>query len=333
MVKQQKITRRGLTLGLAGLSLSSTLPSVAWAMGNKINVLRTPDERFEDLPDFDFDPHYLAIPHGRGEVRMHYLDEGDPDGDVILLLHGQGQWAYAYRHMIPLLVAEGFRVVVPDYIGFGRSDKLTRDEDYTFTMHVNWITSFIQQMNFKNCTAYMFDWGGYFGLRVMAEHPELFDKVALSNTQLPIASSPSGAKWFKKWRAGIMKMPTFPMGKMVNSGATTKLSPKIIEAYNAPYPDETYKTGPRRFPFIVPISEDMPSIPENRAAWEVLKTFEKPVLTIFSDPVMGMSPTPIQEHIPGSKGQPHAGLKKAGFYITDDRSDDIAKMLIQFARS
>jgi haloalkane dehalogenase len=298
-----------------------------------MNVIRTPEERFENLPGFAFEPHYLEIPDTDfGNLRMHYLDEGPADGETMLLLHGQGCWSYIYRSVIPHLAEAGYRVIAPDYIGFGRSDKLPDTDDYTFEKHVSWLTAFLNNMKLARVTAFMFDWGGFFGLRIAAEHPEYFDRIVVSNTNLPTGDS-DGAEWFIKWRAEQFAQPKFPQGGMVDDGAHFKLTPETIAAFDAPYPDETYKTGPRRFPMILPITPDMASVPENRAAWERLVYWEKPVLTLFSASFTGtaMGPERILEHIPGTRGQDHGLLEEAGFYIIEDQPDEIARRLVAFA--
>ena len=295
--------------------------------------LRTPDEKFLNLPDYDFAPHYVTVPDERfGALRMHYLDEGARDGHVILLLHGQGCWSYLYRRMIPLLSAAGYRVIAPDYIGFGRSDKLPSTEDYSFQRHIDWLTAFLDHLALRDVTAYLFDWGGFFGLRIAAERPEFFGRLVLSNTNLPTGKE-SGNAWFIKWREEQFAMPRFPQGEMVNAGVVRKLRPKIIAAYDAPYPDESYKTGPRRFPMILPILADDPAAIANARAWEVLSGWQKPVLTLYSASFAGsaMGPERLQAHLPGARGQDHALLSDANFYIVEDQWRELTRRLLGFA--
>lgn len=295
--------------------------------------LRTPDERFLNLPDFAFAPHYLTVPDERfGALRMHYLDEGAREGHVILLLHGQGCWSYLYRRMIPLLVAAGFRVIAPDYIGFGRSDKLPSTNDYSFQRHIDWLTAFLDRLKLCDVTAYLFDWGGFFGLRIAAERPEFFGRLVLSNTNLPTGQG-SGNAWFIKWREQQFALPKFPQGEMVNDGVVQKLPPGIIAAYDAPYPDESYKTGPRRFPMILPIMADDPAAIANARAWEVLAGWQKPVLTLYSASFAGsaMGPERLQAHLPGARRQDHALLLDANFYIVEDQWRELARRLVAFA--
>lgn len=297
--------------------------------------IRSPDQRFVGLPEYAFRPNYIELPdQDFGSLRMHYVDEGPEDGNIILLLHGQGCWSYIFRRMIPELTAAGHRVIAPDFIGFGRSDKLPDTEDYTFKKHVGWLTAFSQALELEHITAYLFDWGGFFGLRIAAEHPEIFDRIALSNTQLPTGDAP-GREWFINWRTEQFAMPKFPQGEMVNDGARNKLSAETIAAFDSPYVDESYKTGPRRFPMILPISPDMDSVPENLAAWEKLADWTKPVLTLFSADFKGtaMGPEKLLNHIPGTRGQNHELLKDAGFYIVEDKPLELARSLIEFADS
>ncbi len=296
-------------------------------------VMRTPESRFAGLVDFPYTPRYHALPWRDGRIRMHYIDEGPRDAPVILCLHGQGQWSWAYHRMIPLFLAAGYRVVAPDFIGFGRSDKLPADTDYEFADHVAWLATFIAEMDLGNdVTAFMFDWGGYFGLRIAAEQPALFDRLVLANTLLPRGNS-GGSAFFRKWRAGILARPVFPMAQMVEEGTKTRLDADALAAYDAPFPDERYKTGPRRFPLIVPIDDADTAAPDNKAAWQALAGFDKPVLTIYSRMFAGsasLGPAPIIGHIPGAIGQPHALIDDASFYIVDDAPEELARRTLAF---
>lgn len=297
--------------------------------------LRTPEERFVGLPGYPFAPHFLEVPDPRyGRLRMHYLDEGSLGAPVVLLLHGQGCWSYAFRNFVGPLTAAGFRVIVPDYIGFGRSDKLRDLEHYSFQSHLDWLTAFFDALGLREVTGYLFDWGGFFGLRLAAERPELFGRLVLSNTMLPRGQSGSGREWFLTWREQQFALPRFPQGEMVNSGVVCKLGPDIIAAYDAPYPDESYKTGPRRFPMILPIWPDDPAAIANAAAWQKLTSWTKPVLTLFSAGLAGnnMGPEPIKSHVPGARGQAHALLDPAGFYIVEDQAAELAARIAAFAR-
>lgn len=296
-------------------------------------ALRTPESRFKDLSDYPFAPNYMELPDAEfGSLRMHYLDEGPRDAHPILLLASQGCWSYIYRHMIPPLVAAGFRAIAPDYIGFGKSDKLPSTDDYSFQRHIDWNVAFMDRLELRGITGYLFDWGGFFGLRIAAERPDIFARLALSNTNLPHGDSP-GKSWFLRWREEQLAKTEFPQGEMVNDGTHHELRPETIAAFDAPYPDEGYKTGPRRFPMILPISADDPASPANTAAWELLGHWEQPVLTLYSKQFDGsaMGPARVLDHIPGCKGQDHALLDEASFYIVEDQPMELARRLIAFA--
>jgi len=297
------------------------------------HALRTPESRFEHLPDYPFAPNYVEMPDTEfGALRMHYLDEGPRAGHPVLLLATQGCWSYIYRHMIPPLVAAGLRVIAPDYIGFGKSDKLPATDDYTFQRHIDWNLGFLDRLELRGITGYLFDWGGFFGLRIAAERPDIFARLALSNTSLPHGESP-GKQWFLQWREEQFSKPHFPQGEMVNEGTRHELSAATIAAFDAPYPDESYKTGPRRFPMILPISADDPASPANAAAWDQLGRWTRPVLTLYSKDFEGsaMGPQRILDHIPGCAGQDHALLENANFYIVEDQPAELARRLIDFA--
>lgn len=334
-IENQKLSRRTVAGAIGSIALTGAGFNFSSAFAQQINIKRTPANRFSNLSDYDFQPHFIDVIDGKiGTLRMHYLDEGPRDGHMILCLHGQASWSYLYRHMIPVLVGQGFRVIAPDYIGFGRSDKLAVDADYSYQRYINWLTSFLIGMKIKNVTAYMFDWGGHFGLRIASEHPGMFNRIILSNTLFPMGPQEKSDE-FVKWANKVVKTPIFPISKMVNKGVVNKLSPDVIKAYDAPFPDESFKAGPRSFPMIMPLATDRPGVAENRAAWKKLATWEKPVLTLFSQhsAETEVPPTKFQQHIPGAKGQPHALLPNAGFYIVEDKSEELAKRIIDFIKS
>lgn len=302
-----------------------------------MNILRTPDSHFADLPDFPFAPHYLHVTDERyGRLRMHYVDEGAADAPVILLTPTQGAWVYIYRHMIPLLVAARFRVIAADYIGFGRSDKLPRETDYTFQRHIDWLKALLHQLQVRDATGFLFDWGGFFGLRLAVEVPQHFARLVCLNTQLPTGDPSAGHAWFREWRKEMLAKPRFPQGEMVATGlGRTALTPAEIRAYDAPYPTPAYLTGPRRFPILLPIDEDNPARPANLAAWAQLASYEKPVLTLYSANFIGsaMGPERLLDQIPGTRGQPHAGIDGANFYLVEDAPAELAEHLIGFIRA
>lgn len=298
-----------------------------------IPMLRTPDSRFENLTDFPFAPHYLTITDPNlGELRVHYLDEGPDDGEVILLLHGQATWSYSFRKMIPPLVAAGYRVIVPDLIGFGRSDKPADWEQHSFERHVTWLDATLQALRISGSTAFLFDWGGYFGLRLAAERPELFARLVLCTTGMPRANSLTGGIWVAGWRRYIYGPEEFPISGMVANMTGTELNAATLKGLDAPYPDDSYKAGPRRFPMMIPATRLHPAAAPNRAAWEKLRGWNKPVLTLIAQSMAerGFRPQEIHAHMPGSNGQPHTVFADAGFFIIEDVPEQLAEKTLAF---
>ncbi len=297
-----------------------------------MQYLRTPDQRFEGLKDYAFDPHYLQVSDTEGgELRVHYLDEGPRDADPVLLLHGEPSWSYLYRKMIPPLVAAGHRVIAPDLVGFGRSDKPTRREDYTYQRHVGWMQSVLDQLRLQHITLFCQDWGGLIGLRLVAENPARFERVVAGNTLLPTGDHDLGQA-FLDWRDFSQRIDTFPVSKIIDGATTTALSADTLHAYDAPFPDETYKEGARQFPMLVPATVDDPACAKNRAAWEVLKQWQKPFLTSFSDsdPVTAGAETVMQKLIPGCEGQPHITIENGGHFLQEDQGEMLADVINRF---
>lgn len=300
-----------------------------------MQALRTPDARFANLPGYAFTPHYLQVDDTEGgELRLHYLDEGAADAPVVLLLHGEPSWCYLYRKMIPLLVSAGYRVVAPDLIGFGRSDKPSQRSDYTYQRHVDWIRAVLQQLDLQGITLVCQDWGGLIGLRLVAEHPERFARVVAANTMLPTGDHNPGEA-FLKWREFSQTVPVFPTGMIIQRAVTCPLPPEVIAAYDAPYPDESYKEGARQFPTLVPASPDDPAAPANRKAWESLAKFDKPFLTAFSDkdPVTAGGEKVLRKLIPGCAGQPHTTIENGGHFLQEDQGETLARVVIEFMRN
>lgn len=295
-------------------------------------VLRTPDDRFQNLPDYDFAPHYIEIDGGTlGRLRVHYIDEGPRDADPVLLLHGEPSWCYLYRKMIPPLVAAGHRVVAPDLIGFGRSDKPSERSDYTYARHVAWMQGWLQALNLTNITLFCQDWGGLIGLRLVAAAPERFARVVAGNTFLPTGHG-TPSEGFLNWRTFSQTVPTFPTGGIIRGGTARPLGKGVEEAYDAPYPDESYKAGARQFPMLVVTSLEDPESAANIAAWDQLRKFDKPFLTTFSDkdPVTGGLDAIFQQDMPGAKGQPHVTIENAGHFLQEDAGEEIAAVINQF---
>ncbi len=297
-----------------------------------MEFLRTPDSRFANLPGYAFSPHYLLVDDGEGgQLRVHYLDEGPASADPVLLMHGEPSWSYLYRKMIPILVAAGHRVIAPDLIGFGRSDKPTRRQDYSYQRHVGWMQSLLDQLQLERITLVCQDWGGLLGLRLVAAHPERFARVVAANTMLPTGDHNPGEA-FKNWQKFSQQVPVFPAGGVIKGGTSSALPQAVIDAYDAPYPDESYKEGARQFPLLVPITPDDPASAANRAAWQVLGQWHKPFLTAFSDsdPITAGGDKVMQKLIPGTRGQAHTTIVNAGHFLQEDQGEQLAEVVVKF---
>jgi haloalkane dehalogenase len=297
-----------------------------------MDVLRTPDERFANLPGFPFEPRYVEVESGAGgALRMHYVDEGPADGDVVLLLHGEPSWSYLYRKMIPVLTDAGLRAVAIDLAGFGRSDKPTRREDYTYASHVDWTWSAIEAIGLTDITLVCQNWGGLIGLRLVGEHPDRFARVVAANTMLPTGDHHPGEA-FLAWQKFSQETPVFPVGQIVNGGCVSTLSPEVIAAYDAPFPDDLYMAGARQFPLLVPISPDDPAAAANRAAWEGLARFERPFLCAFSDsdPITRGADAVLRKLIPGARDQNHVTIVDGGHFLQEDKGRELAEEVLTF---
>jgi len=294
-----------------------------------MQVLRTPDSRFDSLPGYDFAPNYVDIEG----LRMHYVDEGCADGAVVLLLHGEPSWSYLYRTMIPPLADAGFRVIAPDLIGFGRSDKPGNLSDYSYAGHVSWMKQFIEALDLDNINLFCQDWGSLIGLRVAAENEARFARIALGNGGLPTGDREM-PKAFKVWQAFARHSPIFPIGKIIQKATTTELSDEIVAAYDAPFPSRKYKAAARAFPTLVPTRPNDPASAANRAAWDVFKRWQKPFLTTFSnrDPITRGGEIAWQTSVPGAAGQKHTIIRNGGHFLQEDRGPEIAEALIPFFR-
>jgi haloalkane dehalogenase len=299
-----------------------------------MNVLRTPEDRFTNLPGYPFQPHYLAVPTGDGgTLRMHYVDEGPPDAPPVLLLHGEPSWSYLYRKMIPVVVDAGNRAVAPDFPGFGRSDKPVERDAYTYQAFVDWTVSFIEQLDLRDITLFGQDWGGLIGLRVAAEHPDRFARLVAGNTGLPTGDASPGEA-FMRWQQFSQTSPVFDIGRIIQGATTTTLSDEVVAAYDAPFPDDSYKAGARVFPSLVPTAPDDPAAPANRRAWEVLERWGKPFLTAFSDgdPITRGGERILQARVPGAKGQPHTTIKDGGHFLQEDKGEELARVIVDFIK-
>ncbi|MFT3707408.1 MAG: haloalkane dehalogenase [Archangium sp.] len=293
-----------------------------------MEILRTPDDRFAALPDFPFAPKFVEV---EPSLRMSYVDEGS--GPVVLLLHGEPTWSFLYRKMIPPLVAAGFRVIAPDLIGFGRSDKLASQHDYSVAKHVGWVSAFIEKLQLTDVSLFCQDWGAQLGLRIVAAQPNRFGRVAVGNGTLSAGQGKPNLK-VRVWRVFAAHSPFFPISSIIARGCKRPLSPEVLAAYDAPFPSEKFKAAARRFPALLPLEADHPAMPDSRVAWEQLGKWDKPFVTLFGDvdPFLGGHDRMLQAHVPGARGQPHEVLD-GGHFIQEDQGPHLATSLVSWLRS
>lgn len=298
-----------------------------------MQTLRTPDEAFADLPDFAFEPHYVEVDDGEGgTLRVAHLDEGPADAAPVLLMHGEPTWSFLYRHVIPTLVDAGHRVVAPDLVGMGRSDKPTEQSDHTYARHVEWMRqALFDRLDLRDITYFGQDWGSLIGLRLVAADPDRYARVAIGNGGLPTGHGPA-SEAFLAWQKFSQETEHFPVGAIINGGCTTDLTPEVIAAYDAPYPDDSYKAAVRVFPTLVPTSSDDPATPDQEAAWRVLERFEKPFLLCFSDsdPITRGGDAPFRAKVPGAQGQPHTTIEGGGHFLQEDRGPELGRVIDDF---
>ena len=298
-----------------------------------MHTLRTPDDRFAGLPDYGFDPHYAEIDDlDGGTLRVHYIDAGPSDADPVLLMHGEPSWAYLYRHMIGPIVAQGHRVVVPDLVGFGRSDKPVERSDYTYGRHVGWMRQLVvDHLDLDGITFFGQDWGGLVGLRVLTSAPERYARVVIGNTGLPTGHA-RASDAFLAWQNYSQTVEDFTVGRIVSGGCKRTLSDAEVAAYDAPFPDDSFKAGARVFPTLVPTSPDDPAAADNEAAWNVLEAFDRPFLCAFSDsdPITAGGDKPFRERIPGARDVEHTTIVGAAHFLQEDRPADLAAVINSF---
>jgi haloalkane dehalogenase len=304
-------------------------------------VIRTPDACFSGLPDFAFPPHYLVLGAGpdRG-VRMHYLDENETGPVTALLLHGEPTWSFLYRHMIPVVTAAGFRAVAPDWIGFGRSDKYANVGDYSYQRHVDSLRALIERLDLRRIVLVGQDWGGPIGLRVLAEMPDRFSAVLVTNTLLPTGEEPplGIAEWpgeiIRQWVAYASQADDLAIDEIVASVCVRRPPAEVLAGYRAPFPTPTHKAGPLAFPRLIPISDRMPGYAENRRAWQVLERFERPFMTAFSDsdPSTRAWEPVFQQRVPGARGRRHAVIAQAGHFVQEEKGAELARVLVGLMR-
>jgi haloalkane dehalogenase len=298
-----------------------------------MQVLRTPDDRFDGLPEFPYRPHYSDIDDGEGgRLRVAWVEAGPADADPVLMMHGEPSWSFLYRTMIPIVAAAGHRVICPDLVGFGRSDKPTRIADHSYARHVEWMRALaFEVLDLRRVTLVAQDWGGLIGLRLAAEHPDRFARLVVANTGLPTGDLPMPDIWHQ-FRDAIQNLPTIDVGRFVASGCVRPVSDAIRAAYDAPFPDDSFCAGPRAMPGLVPIRPDDPASDANRTAWEVLTRSETPMLVAFSDsdPITGAMGPILQREMRGAQGIEHPVIPRAGHFLQEDAGPELAAAVVRF---
>lgn len=299
-----------------------------------MKVLRTPDDCFVGLPDWPYEPTYTDVTaHDGTTLGVHHVDTGPDDArETVLCMHGEPTWSFLYRKMIPVLAGAGHRVVAPDLIGFGRSDKPTALTDYTYERHVDWMSQWLVKNNLRNLTLVCQDWGSLIGLRLATAFPQRFARIVLANGGLPTGDPPPNEA-FLKWREFSQTVPVFTTARIIEGGCASKpLAPEVLAAYDAPYPTEEHKAGARIFPTLVPASLDDPSSLPNRKAWEVLGEWTKPFVTMFgdSDPVTKNGEWAFRKNVPGCAGMPHTTIVGGGHFIQEDKGPELAAAINAF---
>ena len=289
-----------------------------------MKILRTPDERFVGLADYPFAPNFHQV---TPDLRLHYVDEGPRAATPVLMLHGEPTWSYLYRGMIPLVAAAGLRVLAPDLIGFGKSDKPASGSDYSYAGQVGWVLHWIEALDLRDITLVCQDWGSLIGLRLAAENSERFARIVLSNGGLPDGTSISPA--FTLWRAFSRLSPWFPIGRIVEAGTKRRLSPAEVAAYDAPFPTDEFKAAARVYPSLVPIKADDVAVPAQLRAWSAFENWDKPFICCFSDgdPITRGADLTFRNRVPGTKHQSHLGLR-GGHFIQEDDATGFAKIVI-----
>lgn len=301
-----------------------------------MKTLRTPDARFDGLPDFPYEPRYAEIPDGHGgQLRMAYVEAGPADGPVALLLHGEPTWSYLYRHVMRELADAGIRSVVPDLVGFGRSDKPTEPSDHSYARHVEWVRALVfDVLDLRDVTLVGQDWGGLIGLRLVAEHPDRFARVVAANTGLPTGDHGMPEVWWQ-FRRAVEKAEVLDVARLVASGCVRPVTDEVLTAYDAPFPSEEFKAGPRAMPGLVPTSPDDPATEANRAAWARLTRWDKPFLVAFSDsdPITAAMGPILQRNIAGAAALDHPVIEGAGHFLQEDAGRRLGRVVADLIRS
>jgi haloalkane dehalogenase len=298
-----------------------------------METLRTPEDAFAGRPDFAYEPRYAEVPDpDGGTLRMAWVEDGPADGEPVLLLHGEPSWSFLYRTMIPRLAETGLRVIAPDLVGFGRSDKPTEISDHSYARHVEWMRCLVcDVLDLRDVTLVGQDWGGLIGLRLAAEQADRFARIVAANTGLPTGDHPMPEIWHQ-FRQAMQSAPTVDVGRFVAAGCVRGLSDAARAAYDAPFPDESYKAGPRAMPGLVPTSPDDPATEANRAAWATLSTSSTPALVAFSDsdPITGAMGPILARTLPGAQGREQPTITNAGHFLQEDAGPELAAAIIRF---
>ena len=296
-------------------------------------MLRTPDERFTSLPEFPFQPHYCEVAADGGDAfRVHYLDEGPVDGSIVVLMHGEPSWCYLWRRVIPPLVDAGLRVVAPDLVGFGRSDKPADVRDHTYAAHVAWMRAILfDALDLRDITLVGHDWGGLIGLRLVAEDPDRVARVVATNTGLPDGHHRLPEVWWR-FRDFVVGTPELPVGVLVRSGCRTELAAEVMAAYDAPFPGPEYQAGPHAMPDLIPQTPDNPETPAQQRAWAALETFDKPFLTAFSDsdPITAGVDALMRARIPGAARHDPMTIPGGGHFLQEDAGPELGRVIADF---
>lgn len=298
-----------------------------------MRALRSPDDRFVNLPGFGYEPRYADVADGDGGVlRMAYVEDGPSDGPAVLLLHGEPTWSYLYRKVMPVLADAGLRAVAPDLVGFGRSDKPSVPGDHTYARHVEWVRALaFDVLDLHGVTLVGQDWGGLIGLRLVAEHSHRFARVVATNTGLPTGDHAMPDVWWR-FRRAVESAPTLDIGRLVQAGCLTPIADGVRDAYDAPFPDESFKAGPRAMPTLVPTAPDDLAAEPNRAAWAVLSRWREPFLVAFSDgdPITGGMADIFRRVVPGAQGIDHPTIEGAGHFVQEDAGERLGEATAAF---
>jgi haloalkane dehalogenase len=296
-----------------------------------VKVLRTPEVCFDAVPDFGYPTRYADV----GGLRLAYVEAGPADGEPVLLLHGEPSWSFLYRKVMPVLADAGLRAIAADLAGFGRSDKPAEIDDHSYARHVEWIRALaFDRLDLRGLTLVGQDWGGLIGLRLVAEHPDRFARVVAANTGLPTGDQAMPEVWLR-FREVVRTAPELSVSRLVQSGCQTRLTPEVLAAYDAPFPDPAYAAAARAMPGLVPTSPDDPAAEANRAAWRQLSAWDKPFLVAFSDrdPITGGMAPVLKRAIPGAAGIEHPVIEGAGHFLQEDAGERLGTVIADFVRA